>query len=91
MTKKLGMVGESWGSPQPLEPLHSNIKQGFCVEVGVIVNIDRKNILYIPNGALAPVNNSSPTPTFGYIYDNTTLTRLGMFFYPQLPQPRINS
>jgi hypothetical protein len=88
MRNKLGMVGVSWGSPQPLEPLHSTIKRTYRVEVGVIVNIERNRIYNIQNGVVAPVNIPSPTPTFGYMYDNTTLTRLGIFFYPQLPQPR---
>ena len=91
MTKKLGMVGVSWGSPQPLKALYSKGLMAFLRLVGVNVNIDRKEIINMYYSVLAPANISSPTPTFTYIYDNTTLTRLGMDFYPQLPQPRRNT
>ncbi len=66
---KLGIVGESWGSPQPLKALYSKGLRAFLGSVGVNVNIDKKKILYIAVW-LQPIIPPQPQ-LFVYIYDNT--------------------
>jgi len=87
MIKKLGMVGVSWGYPQPSNPLYYLLLRALFSKVGVNTHIVKRKLLYIGYPLFPPANISSPTPTFSYIIYNYILTRLEIDFYPQLIKP----
>jgi hypothetical protein len=86
MSEKLWEVVDSYGYPQPLNPLPRNISRCLWHKVMIKRKIDRRKYIRCSTRKFLAPSFASATSNFIYIYDNTTLTRLWITVYPQLLQ-----